>query len=244
MTLQPLSPKMPILNVAAQCAMRRWLLADAPNGRVFRAGGREEAAAGVGELTVSRGASHGARVTPPTFNWLDLLQSILDTRNGAFMEEMQERKKAHGSKRSMGRVDCAVLYAVVRAFRPRVCVEPGASTGMASSFILRALADAGVGDGRRYGIEYDTACAIGSMIPEELRAGFTPCPGNVRGFMKDHNGPAETDFFPARLDAPRQASVWGIQTLLGAAPTGRAARVTRCEYECVVHGFRVEDLRA
>ncbi len=134
-------------------------------------------------------------VLPPDFNWLNLMQGILDARNGAFMEEMQERKKTLGSKRSMGRVDCAVLYSVVRAFRPRICVETGANTGMASSFILRALADEGVTDGRLYGIEYDQACAIGSMIPEELRAGFTPCPGNVKGFMKEHDGPAEIDFF-------------------------------------------------
>ena len=45
------------------------------------------------------------------------------------------------------------------------------------------------------GSKYDTTCAIGSMIPERLRGGFVPCLGNVRGFMKEHNGPAETDFF-------------------------------------------------
>ena len=128
-------------------------------------------------------------------NWFTLMQSVLDIKGSAFMQQMQERKQTLGSKSSMGQMDCSLLYALVRAFRPRIAVETGANTGMASSFILKGMHDAGIADGKLYGIEYNTECAIGSMIPEELRGPFVPCPGNVKGFMKEHLGPGEIDFF-------------------------------------------------
>ena len=132
----------------------------------------------------------------PELNWFHLMQTVLEVKTGPFMEQMQRRKEEFGSKSSMGQMDASLLYALVRTFKPRVAVETGANTGMASSFILRGMYDAGiVADAKLYGIEYDTECAIGSMIPEELRGPFTPCPGNVKGFMKEHLGPGEIDFF-------------------------------------------------
>jgi predicted O-methyltransferase YrrM len=143
----------------------------------------------------TRARPQPARVQDIELNWFNLMQSVLDAKNADFMALMQERKRSLGSKSSMGKMDCALLYALIRAFRPRICVETGANTGMASSFILKALHDAEVPDAKLYGIEYNTECAIGSMIPENLRGPFVPCPGNVKGFMKKHLGPAEIDFF-------------------------------------------------
>ncbi len=135
-------------------------------------------------------------MTAPDLNWFNLMQTVLEVKNGPFMAQMQKRKEEFGSKSSMGGMDASLLYALVRTFRPRVAVETGANTGMASSFILKGMHDAGdVSESKLYGIEYSTDCAIGSMIPEELRAPFVPCPGNVKGFMKEHLGPGEIDFF-------------------------------------------------
>jgi predicted O-methyltransferase YrrM len=128
-------------------------------------------------------------------NWFELMQTVLEAKTGQFMQLMQERKKEFGSKSSMGQMDCSLLYALVRTFRPLVAVETGSNTGMASSFILKGLHDAGLTEAKLYGIEYSTEIAIGSMIPEELRANFIPCPGNVRGFMKERLGPGLIDFF-------------------------------------------------
>jgi predicted O-methyltransferase YrrM len=127
--------------------------------------------------------------------WFELMQSVMEAKTGAFMQLMLDRKKEFGSKSSMGQMDCALLYALVRSFRPKVAVETGANTGMASSFILKAMHDADLQDAKLYGIEYSTEVAIGSMIPEDLRGRFNPCPGNVRGFMKERLGPGEIDFF-------------------------------------------------
>ena len=135
-------------------------------------------------------------MTTPELNWHDLIQTALTVKTGPFMEAMQQRKAQYGSKSSMGQMDASLVYALVRTFQPRVAVETGANTGMASSFILRGMHDAGIAaEAKLYGIEYDTECAIGEMIPEDLRGPFVPCPGNVKGFMKEHLGPGEIDFF-------------------------------------------------
>ena len=128
-------------------------------------------------------------------NWFTLMQTVMEMKTGPFMAQMLERKERLGSKSSMGQMDCSLLYALVRTFRPRIAVETGANVGMASSFILKGMHDAGVTDGKLYGVEYDTTMQIGSMIPEELRGPFVPSPGNVRGFMREQLGPGEIDFF-------------------------------------------------
>ena len=128
-------------------------------------------------------------------NWFTLMQTVMEMKTGPFMAQMLERKERLGSKSSMGQMDCSLLYALVRTFRPRIAVETGANVGMASSFILKGMHDAGVTDGKLYGVEYDTTMQIGSMIPEELRGPFVPSPGNVRGFMRERLGPGEIDFF-------------------------------------------------
>jgi predicted O-methyltransferase YrrM len=128
-------------------------------------------------------------------DWFSLIESVLEMNRSPFMQQMLERKREFGSKSSMGQMDCSLLYALVRAFRPRIAVETGANTGMASSFILKGMHDAEIRDGKLYGVEYNTDCKIGSMIPEDLRGPFVPCPGNVKGFMKEHLGPKEIDFF-------------------------------------------------
>jgi len=83
----------------------------------------------------------------------------------------------------MGQMDCSLLYALVRTFRPRVAVETGANVGMASSFILEGMHDAGVTDGKFCGVEDDTTMQIGSMIPEELREQLGP--GEIDFFLHD-----------------------------------------------------------
>lgn len=81
-------------------------------------------------------------MTAPDLNWQNLMQTVLEVKTGPFMEQMQRRKEEFGSKSSMGQMDASLLYALVRTFKPRVAVETGANTGMASSFILRGMYDA------------------------------------------------------------------------------------------------------
>jgi predicted O-methyltransferase YrrM len=127
--------------------------------------------------------------------WSDFCQSILAIQRSDFIREMEERLRALGTKSSMGIFDSAVLLALVRKFAPRVCVETGGNLGMSSSFILQGMRDAGVQEGKLLSVEVDPNIAVGSMIPERLRAGFRPMIGDVKQFMRKNAFPEQIDLF-------------------------------------------------
>jgi predicted O-methyltransferase YrrM len=116
--------------------------------------------------------------------WSDFCQSISAIQQSDFMHEMEHQLRTLGTKSSMGLFDSSVLLALVKKFAPKVCVETGGNLGMSSSFILQGMHEAGVQGGTLFSVEADPDVAVGSMIPERLKAGFHPMIGDVKHFMK------------------------------------------------------------
>ena len=127
--------------------------------------------------------------------WFRLSKGLVEARESAFNAEMIERAAAAGVKSLMGPVASAMLYALVFQYRPRVIVETGGNLGMASSFILKAMHDAGITDGKLYSIERSKKIVPGSLIPEEIKAPYIPLSGAVEDFLKGDEIPAEIDMF-------------------------------------------------
>ena len=127
--------------------------------------------------------------------WSDFCQSILVIQQSDFTREMENRLHTLGTKSSMGIFDSSVLLALVKKFAPKVCVETGGNLGMSSSFILQGMCDAGVQGGQLFSVEVDPSVAVGSMIPERLKAGFHPMIGDVKQFMRKNAFPGQIDLF-------------------------------------------------
>jgi predicted O-methyltransferase YrrM len=127
--------------------------------------------------------------------WKAFCQSVLDILHGEFMQEMEERLRAFGTKSSMGMFDSAVLLALVKKFAPRVSVETGGNLGMSSSCILQGMIEAGVQDAKLLSVEVDPNCAVGSMIPDRLKPGCQSMIGDVKRFMKQNAFPDQIDLF-------------------------------------------------
>jgi predicted O-methyltransferase YrrM len=127
--------------------------------------------------------------------WTAFCQSVREIQQCEFMREMEFRLRTLGTKSSMGLFDSAVLLALVRKYSPKICVETGGNLGMSSSFILQGMQDAGIKGGKLFSVEIDPKIAVGSMIPERLKAGFQPMIGDVKQFMKKEAFPAQIDLF-------------------------------------------------
>ena len=120
---------------------------------------------------------------------------LVEARQGEFNAQMAEREKAAGVKSLMGPIGRAMLYALVYHYRPRVVVESGGNLGMASSFILKAMQDSGVVDGKLYSIERSRKIVPGSIIPEEIKGPYVPVQGDVLELLKGEELPGEIDMF-------------------------------------------------
>jgi predicted O-methyltransferase YrrM len=81
-----------------------------------------------------------------------------------------------------------ILYALVRALKPDVCVEVGVANGASSTHILAALSKNKKGHLYSYDIETD---GIGSAVPDELRDRWTLTTG-VDALVVDY--PDKVDF--------------------------------------------------
>jgi predicted O-methyltransferase YrrM len=127
--------------------------------------------------------------------WSAFCQSVREIQQCEFMKEMEEKLRTRGTKSSMGPFDSAVLLALVRKYAPAICVETGGNLGMASSFILQGMQDAGVTEGKLLSVEVDANLAVGSMIPDRLKSGFQPMIGDVKRFMKQEAFPQRIDLF-------------------------------------------------
>ncbi len=95
----------------------------------------------------------------------------------------------------MGSRDCAFLYALTRWHKPRVVVETGGFLGMSSSFILKALSDEGITNGKIYSIEMMSDCAHGILIPEQFKPGFVPLRDRVEDLIERGELPTKIDMF-------------------------------------------------
>ncbi|HET9417726.1 MAG TPA: class I SAM-dependent methyltransferase [Chthoniobacterales bacterium] len=127
--------------------------------------------------------------------WDEIAGFAAEIRASDFMAEMMRRRAAHGSAGLMGALDCATLYALTRWRRPRGVVESGGFVGLAASFILKALADAGVMDAKLYSIESDENCAHGELIPDPLRRQFVPLRAKVQDVIRADTLPPKIDMF-------------------------------------------------
>jgi len=115
--------------------------------------------------------------------WNELYQYMADIRGSEFHKEVL--MKADGdTKGCMSDDDSVFLYALVRYFKPRKCLETGSRRGKASSFILKGLEDNG--SGRLIGIERDTSVTIGELIPKELIHRFDPMVLPIEKFVKSN----------------------------------------------------------
>lgn len=129
------------------------------------------------------------------WNWSKLLRVMGEIQQSAFMETMMARRESSGSASPMGKTDAALLYALARWAKPRLVVETGGFLGMSSAFLLKAMADEAITDGRLLSVEWTADIDHGCLIPEELRGGYEPMIGRVEDFMKSGAFPEQIDFF-------------------------------------------------
>ena len=120
---------------------------------------------------------------------------LVEARQGEFNVQMTEREAAAGGKSLMGPIGRAMLYALVCHYRPRVVVESGGNLGMASSFILKAMQDSGVVEGKLYSVERSKKIVPGSIIPEEIKGPYVAVQGDVLDLLGGDELPGEIDMF-------------------------------------------------
>lgn len=131
------------------------------------------------------------------FPWLELSRLMTACLEGPFLREMWERRRETATLSStLGYVDAAFLYALVRVTRPRVVVETGTYRGFSAAFILQALQDAGADGASVTSVDRKSGGEIGMLVPERLRPGLRLVAGDVRE-LADREGalPPRIDFF-------------------------------------------------
>lgn len=131
-----------------------------------------------------------------SFDWGAFLRETDRCYESGFMKEMIARRESTDSvKSSMGRLDAAALYALVKVLKLEVAVETGSFRGMSSAFILKGMQDAHLPSGRLFSIERKPDCGIGMLIPAELRARFVSIVGNVESLLGSSELPSRIDLF-------------------------------------------------
>jgi predicted O-methyltransferase YrrM len=129
------------------------------------------------------------------FDWSRLIKETTGCCDSAFMRDMRSRRDRAGVDGSMGYFDAAVLFALVKMYRPGVAVETGTHTGMSSAFILAAMRDGGVADGVLHTIDRRTDAAVASIVPDELRGDLARFQGEVSSWLDGPTVPATIDLF-------------------------------------------------
>lgn len=112
-----------------------------------------------------------------------------------FNRRIIDKQNQLTNRSMMGPIARSVLYALVCIYRPKVIVETGGNLGMTSTFILKAIQDAGIEGARLYSIERDKRIVHGSFIPDELRGPFVPLAGAVEDFLNSDEIPQNIDMF-------------------------------------------------
>ncbi len=123
------------------------------------------------------------------------MQLATGIHTSEFNRRAVERHSQLNNRSMMGAIARSMLYALVCVYRPKVIVETGGHLGMTSTFILKAIQDAGIEDARLYSIERDKRIVHGSFIPEELRGAFVPLGGSVEDFLDSDQLPQRIDMF-------------------------------------------------
>jgi len=132
-----------------------------------------------------------------SFSWEEFLRIVIESLSSKFMAEMQERREATGSvPHTLGKVDAAALYALVRIAKPRRVLETGTFRGMSAAFILQALHDAKVPDFKVTSIDRCSGDDVGILVPEHLRSHLELLTGEIGQMIREEGAiPGEIDFF-------------------------------------------------
>jgi predicted O-methyltransferase YrrM len=154
--------------------------------------------------------------TPQTDQWPMPLYDLWDRvsrfaakiRASQFMAEMMRRRAAHGSQGLMAALDCATLYGLTRWHRPSIVVETGGFVGLSAAFILKALADAKVNNGKLYSVEFDDNCQHWALVPDELRKQLVPLRARVEDIVGTEKLPAKIDMFLHDSGHTRRHMLW------------------------------------
>ena len=129
------------------------------------------------------------------FSSSDNVKMLMQFHRSPFLHDLELRGKESGAKSAMGPMDCSLLYSMVRWAKPQIVVETGTYMGMSTTVILQAMRDAGVTEGKVYSVDRFDTPEIGSLIPDDLRAGYVPITGDLRELMKGKHFPASIDVF-------------------------------------------------
>lgn len=100
--------------------------------------------------------------------------------NSGFMDEIKER--AGDTSGCMSDNDCALLYALVRYYKPLSCIESGTGRGKATSFIAKGMLDNG-NDGTITSVERSIKIKVGEIIPDALKERVTFYSGDIKQFI-------------------------------------------------------------
>lgn len=117
--------------------------------------------------------------------WVDLYRHMDQIRGSDFHKDLLSR--AGETKGLMGDDDACALYAVVRHFKPKICLETGTGRGKAAAFILKGLYDnePGSSKGRLISIERNFEhSVVGELIPKDLRDRFIQVKMTVQRWVK------------------------------------------------------------
>lgn len=135
------------------------------------------------------------KVKDQKFNSRRILKMLMAFHKSAFLNELVLKGKEAGAKSAMGRMDCSLLYSLIRWAKPKIVVETGTYMGMSTAVILQAMRDAGVEQGKVHSVDRHNGPEIGSLIPAELREGYVPITGDLRELMDGKHFPASIDVF-------------------------------------------------
>jgi predicted O-methyltransferase YrrM len=130
------------------------------------------------------------------FDWHSFVNETSRCYDSEFMKEMLARREDTESISStMGRLDAAALYALVKIKHPQIVLETGSFRGMSSAFILKGMQDAHVSKGTLFSIDRRQDCGIGALIPSRLKPAFVPLVGDVKELLACGKLPAIIDLF-------------------------------------------------
>lgn len=156
--------------------------------------------------------------------WQILYDYMQEVKGSQFFQDLTTRIEA--PKGLMGNDDCFMLYAVVRYFKPQVCLETGTGRGKASSFILEALARNGQVDvptmqSLLITIERDSK-KTGDLIPKHLWKWCHQIHGSVQDYVKsDEFKKLKLDLFLHDSTHRRGHQMWEFETFWPKINSGR-----------------------
>ena len=147
------------------------------------------------------------------FDWHVFINETNRCYDSQFMKEMLVKREETASIRSsMGRLDAAALYALVKIKQPQVVLETGSFRGMSSAFILKGMQDAHVPNGKLFSIDRRPDCGIGTLIPPGLKRSFVSLVGDVEELLKCGRLPESIDLFLHDSTHRYRYQMWEFET--------------------------------